>query len=354
MSEQPPTSPHESQPDGYGWEDVARDMANWHPALQPHAQRHLEQRGLTPEVEAHTSDASIASGRNVTTGEIASLAEGDVEPISIDRSDIRAHAIGVGETELVLQRHGKYIRDVEDPNAGSLTPEAFDLEHQTAKNYFESFLEQTPAEERNNVHVLFVASDTAYQGRGQRSYETALIAEEAAKEVFEDRGIPVDNIINIEGRLKGGGGPRPMANLREPQMFSQSPEFVELLRTKYGDVDKNFWIAFEEDVEHEQREEMGAEGPDQIADRMAFSVRVLARYASEYHAANPGVRLIVVGGTHYDTISPYVKRDVLHMGKEQPVLVDYGGGITVDIDRQGNAITEIGDVQYPVPLRKAI
>ncbi len=61
---------------------------------------------------------------------------------------------------------------------------------------------------------------------------------------------------------------------------------------------------------------------------------------------------MIWGATHYDTISPYVKRDLFEVGKETQLMVDYGGGITIDIDANGTAKTELGGKEYQVPLKK--
>lgn len=295
------------------------------------------------------------SGRNVDMSQAeqyAGLEQDEVKPelpTSIERSDIQPHAIETGETELVLQRHGKYARNAEQGEVGSLTD--YEGEKTAAAEYFSKFLEQLPEDERGSVDVLIVASDTQYKGGGRRSLETAVAAQEAAQEVLAD--VEGTRILNETHDLRGDGGPRPMPKMREPQMFTKSPDFVKFLQESHDpDMGLKFWIAFEEDLEKETREEMGAEGPDEIADRMNFSVRALARYAEAYHKANPGRRLIIWADTHYDTISPFVKRDVFNTGKEAQLLVDYGAGITIDIDKTGKAVTELGGKEYEVPLEK--
>jgi hypothetical protein len=276
----------------------------------------------------------------------------DVYPTKIERSDIRSHLIGLGETEIVLQRHGAYIRDREDPQSGGLSEESAAAEKAAATDYFESFLNALPEEERQSVDVLFVASDTQYFDGGKRSYETATLAQEAAQENFAAHGIAEANIINTAGHLKGEGGPKPMKNLREPNFLNDSPDFLDHMLQKYGGIGLDFWVAFEEDKEQETRLAMGAEGPMDIADRTAFTLRVLARYAQAHHRANPDRRLVVWAATHYDTISPFVKRDVFGVGNEQQLLVDYGAGITIDIDSTGLGSTELGGKTYKVPLKK--
>lgn len=295
-------------------------------------------------------------GRNVQLGEVAQaqLDPGIPTefPTAIERADIRPGHIEIGGTELILQRHGKYERDTSLEKAGSLTPEAAAAERSAAEEYFRTLFAGMSEDERATVDIMFVASDTSYHGAGKRSYETALIAQEAARTVLGEYGLSEDQIINFSQGLWGEGAPRPMANLREPNMFSNSPDFVKFLQDKYGDLGLDFWVAFEEDTEREVREKMGAEGPDQIADRMAKSVRVLARYAENYHRNKPGRRLIIWAATHYDTISPFIKREVFGVGKEAQLLVDYGAGVTIDISPGGSATTELGEKTYQVPVKR--
>ena len=94
------------------------------------------------------------SGRNVDmsqaeqyTGLEQSVAKPEF-PTSIERSDIQPHAIEAGETELVLQRHGKYARNAEQGEIGSLTN--FKGEKNAAAEYFEKFIEQLPEDERGS------------------------------------------------------------------------------------------------------------------------------------------------------------------------------------------------------------
>lgn len=287
--------------------------------------------------------------------EIGAEAEEPKEfPTKIEKSDIKPGGIAQGETEIILQRHGAYIRDREDPNVGSLSEETAALEKGAATKYFESFLAQLPESERDKVDVLVVASDTQYFGAGRRSYQTATLAQSAAQEVFAKAGLPAENVINTTGRMYGDGGPKPMPRLREPNMLNESPDFLDFMLKEYGGINLDFWVAFEEDRHKAVREKMHAEGPDDIADRTAFTTRALARYGQMYHHENPDRRLIIWAATHYDTISPFVKRDIFEVGKEEQLLVDYGAGIVIDVDTEGNGTTEIDGKPYAVPLKKTI
>lgn len=314
-----------------GWQDVADSMGDWHPDLQAHAKRIIGERRLPVDLSQHEAQ----SGRDVNVGQV----EQTLDKIMLDRDGIRPNNITNGQTEIVLQRHGKYIRDKDDPDAGKLTPEAIQLETESAFRYFSELIAQVPENERGAINVLFVSSDTSYANNGQRSYQTTEIAQQVAERLFQENDIPLENILNITPDLENQ--PMTIPELREPQMFNQSPDFVEYMKQKYGDLDKDFWIAFEEDVEKETRLAMDAEGPDEIADRLKYAVGLLANYSASVHQENPNERLVIWAGTHYDTISPFVKRDILHKDKTAPVLVDYGGGIVIDIDQFGRSTANV-------------
>ena len=80
-------------------------------------------------------------------------------------------------------------------------------------------------------------------------------------------------------------------------------------------------------------------------------VDVLARYSRFYHKKHPDRRLIIWAATHYDTISPYVKRDIAGVGKEVPLGVDYGGGISINLDKEGRGTIKVDGKEYEVPLK---
>jgi len=103
----------------------------------------------------------------------------------------------------------------------------------------------------------------------------------------------------------------------------------------------------------ETREKMGAEGPDEITDRMKLMVDVLTRYSRFYHKKHPDRRLIIWAATHYDTISPYIKRGIFEVGKDIPLGVDYGAGILINLDQDGKGTVKIAGKEYKVPKEKS-
>lgn len=267
-------------------------------------------------------------------------------PKRIEKSDIEPLPIKVGETEIVLQRHGVYERSADSPIIGSLTEKGAEDVYNISRNFFRSLFEGIPQEERSNLDILVIASDTQYRGGGRRSVETANKVMEAIREELKQFGMNDSQLLNTSGKYRSDEGPRTMPDLREPQMLDNSPEFVAFLKDKYGDLSKEFWLAFEGDIERETRQAMKAEGPDGITDRIKHVIEVLRRYSRMYHAKHPEKRLIIWAATHYDTISPYVKREIIKAGKDAALGVDYGAGISIHVDAGGNLATRISGNDY--------
>lgn len=268
-------------------------------------------------------------------------------PEIIKNADVRPEIPVTGGTVILIQRHEEYIRNEDDPRLGHLENKAAFRAREQATKIFGEIIEQIPEEERDKVDVLIVASDTQ-KSTGQRCMETAQETMDGVKTVLYDKGLSKSQLLNThEGRFRGKNGPRPTAQIREPKIFTDSPEFVSFLETKYG-TGQSFWIAFENDVEQVTRKTMEAEGPWELAERLHKFVGALARYSEHYHRENPGRRLIVWVVTHYDTISPYVKRYLADVDREKYLPVDYGGGFSINIQPDGSASTVIGNIPFVV------
>lgn len=286
-------------------------------------------------------------------GGFESLLGGQQEAVikKIERTDISREMIGAGETEIIQQRHEAYIRDVEDENAGSLKEEEARKSYDLAVEVFKSKLEKLSEAERNTVDVLVIASNTQYV-KGKRSVETAAQVLRGIEDVFREYGIDEKQILN-SGARRPGEENRPTKNtaILEPQFIDQSPEFREFLKEKYGEgtMNQKFWQAFEEDWEKEEREKVGAEGPDGILERYSkFILGVLPKFAEVYHKKHPGRRLIIWPTSHYDTISPFVKKMTgMDVGKDY-LPVDYGAGISLKIDKTGKITSKIKGQEFIV------
>lgn len=273
----------------------------------------------------------------------------------IEKTDIKAPEIQAGGTAIVLQRHGKYNRDRNAENAGSIT----DSEElaQLDRKFFNDLLAQEQQDGVETV-VLFVSSETQYAGKGYRSMETGQVAQVVASEAFLEAGIdPSERIINFNEDYSTSGSEatgqpiRPMKGIVEPKMFDETPEFVKELGRKYNppevqaDIDARrtdvqlspqAFAAYEADEPgvRELRELYGAEGVHDIVDRTKKSLRILERYSKIFHAKNPNKRLVIWATSHYDTISPLVK-EATDTDFSDYMPVDYGAGVIIELPSSG-------------------
>jgi hypothetical protein len=279
---------------------------------------------------------------------------------SVYRSDFVPRELCLREAEILFQRHGKYDNKLknesgqDNPNAGSLTPEAVEEESREAEAFLRKQIESIPPEERKTLSLMFIASDTAFGGRGQRSMETGNIALEAARKILREYGLEDSQILNNSDRIKGDEGVRPYPLIREPKAFEESPDYISYLKETFDPDGKGlgqkFWIAFEEDLASDVREEMGAEGPDGLADRLKKALAVFKRFSANYLRNNPDRRLIIWAATHYDTISAFTKRDIYHADKSEYVDVVNGAGIVIKVDEEGSADTIIDGKKYEITV----
>lgn len=270
----------------------------------------------------------------------------------IHSQSMEAEPISAGGTKILLQRHQEFIRDKEDEKAGHLTANGKETGEIEAEQRIQNLIEQVPETERDNLFFLILASDTTYENGGARSMETADIIAKKIRELLIQNCISEENLLNISREYRGAenGGPKPVANLREPLMFEESPAFVQFLKEKYPEF-KDFWIAFETEVEKETREKMGAEGPEEMADRIEKYLKVLKRYSTLFHKEKPDSRLIIWCVSHYDTISPWTKKYVLDQSiTENHLPVDYGAGLAVDLDEEGNASIDTEGKKFKLEL----
>ncbi|MBI2592580.1 MAG: histidine phosphatase family protein [Candidatus Colwellbacteria bacterium] len=261
------------------------------------------------------------------------------------------------ETLIVLQRHGRYDnRRPADPDNlteeerayGHLTAEGIEEARKRADERIAAILEEHP----ETKDFLILNSPTFWlddERLGQRARETAeIIAGEISKKLKE-LGLPEGQLLNNSGRFKGNVS-RPDVKLGEGLMF-QVPEFAKFLRGQFGGKQPPaFWQAFNRDTYREKREELGAEGPDQIATRVNEGVNVAARFAEFYHRQHPGRKLAVWMVTHGDGLDPFVQRVV--GAPEEDFSAGYNEGIGIAVDSSGVTETTIKGKEYKLPVAR--
>ncbi len=287
-------------------------------------------------------------------------------------------------TVMILRRHGDYQKDGTQENPGSIKKGWEEMFAQESREQLRAMIEAIPVSERSLIDFLSVGSPTEVFG-GQRSMETAQIELANIEALMTQFGIPQENLLNLHENIKTeitnprtqehkkeGAQPRSAKDLEHPRALQESQEFIEHIldavlsdEKKNGktyeekisllytdkDVAQKFWQLYEEDVFGEKRQELGAEGPLEMANRFAHFLDVLNRFARKYHAKNPGRRLIVLGASHYDTLTTYVKNHVANIDQKEYLPVDFGGGIGIAISPDGTAKSVINGQEFPITFQ---
>lgn len=286
----------------------------------------------------------------------------------ISPDDLKPVVPQVGATVIVLQCNVPDYRGSEPGpvEIGALTPDAVDQEKQIARKYFRETLDQIPPEERKDVRIIVLGAgtklltETGIQSDKKRGVETAGVVLSEAEQVLSEMGLSGNQIINkprTSGENEGERKPSEISRLQDVSFLKDSPEFAKYLEDKYGTGTK-FWVAFEEMFEEEKRAEMGAEGPEQIADRVNEYLGVLTHGLKLWHQKNPDKRVVAWVVSHRDNMGPFFKTKVSKTG-QQASPDDYlnirkGGGFVIDVDPNGlDASTDIQDQNFKFQFNQA-
>lgn len=264
--------------------------------------------------------------------------------ITINSSSI-VPMIDISNTQYIFQRHCAY-----DKSNDTLISESVEKNKEIVNNFIKKLNKLNPRD-LYNTYFLFTISPTINGNDFKRCLETIKIVIELLKRYYEEVGLEMNRLINIDNIHES-------RHLTEPSMFTDESGYLEFLKDKNSGINQNFWVDFEEDNYKEDREIMNGEGPDEIVKRAEKYISILHRYAKYFHEKNRDSKLIIWNVTHYDLISPLCKQDILKVDKDNIVLVDYAGGISLfeDDDRQllanlNNTIYEF-DFQYIKQLHR--
>lgn len=273
-------------------------------------------------------------------------------------ADLRPEVPQVGGSVIVLQRNAK-DKDgrklpVEDPNFGALDPGEAEKTRTEAKDYFDNIFTRLSEDERKTVDMLVVASDSTLSLPDGRKSSHKRAVETGDEVLAGIRASMTDFAISQKQLLNGTGSAMEITNrsLADLHMLEDSPDFVKFLMEKYGP--EKFWVAYESDAERETRIKMGAEGPVEIANRVRYSLGVLANVSRIYHEEHPGRRLVIWAVSHYDSISPFIKRHVVKMDDNTflntYLPVDNRAGIVSKVGQDGTTTTDIQKQTFNVTL----
>lgn len=274
-----------------------------------------------------------------------------IEKPKVDSVDINRTPPDVDGTKIILQRHERYQREVVEGGValGSLTTESMQKAYKQTREILAEMLDSVPVEERSNVSFLVVGSSTKFRDQGMRSIETAQQVLRGLKDELEDEQLGQNQIENNHSVLQDVA---TIDAIQAPRFLDDSKDYFSFLKEKYGDETQAFWKAFEEDAHKKERIQFGAEGPDEIDERFTHYLEKLTRYARHFHKKNSEKRLVIWVVSHYDTVSPFIKRHVTKTDPHQFIDVDYGAGISVEIDSAEKVLSFFHGKKYDVDLNK--
>lgn len=303
-----------------------------------------------------TTDARpvIHGAENFTVSETAAaIPEG--ERVAVTREDLKMPELfEEGDTIITLVCNVKDIRTKEDGKIGELYPEQEEKFRTQIKAFIEEAYEKIPEGEKDKLDVLVLAGDTRLITPGtdglhseqQRAVLTGKSAIDAIKVVMQENGI-----LESSHLIADGDKPVAISHLRDVKMLHQRDmpnvkKFMDFMIEKYG-TGRDLWMAYEDDSEQELREQLGVEGPNEIAERMDTIVELCGHMAELCRQDDPSRRVIVLAVGHYDNISPWAKQNLMGIkASEGFIPVEKGAGVVIKKSTNGQSETIVGGRKY--------
>lgn len=242
----------------------------------------------------------------------------------------------------------------DSPRFGELDEGQAEATKAQYKDFFDGIFKDLPPEERAKVDILVIAGNANLRMPGginnphKRSVETAKHIIAGAKTSMAEFGVNPNQLLNKTGKpieLTSG-------RLVDLTMWEKSPEFVQFLYDTYGDSNE-LWVAYEEDRHKDVRERMGAEGPNDIADRVGDYMATLDHALKLYHIEHPGRKVVAVLSTQYDSAAPTIKKFVTKQPLGDYVRIEKRGGIVFEVGSDGEMSANIQGHEYPVSFPKS-
>lgn len=258
-------------------------------------------------------------------------------------------------TEIILQRHARYQAgwpesgwahptDEEKATLGHLTPEGIQEARETTRARIDAVL----TSDQRDVDFLVVASPTHWLGNpelGQRAVETADVISEEILAKLDELDLSHDQLLK-PWTPDNDEPVRQSKKLVEAQMFDNHIDYTAKLREKYNGQGREFWDAFNADVDREERKAVGAEGAPDAANRVRDLIDTVARYGGIYHTSHPDRKLVVFIVSHHESIEPYAQ---YALGVPPKMFEpSYNDAITIKVDADGVGHTIIADQDIDV------
>lgn len=261
------------------------------------------------------------------------------------------------ESLIILQRHSKYDAshptDFDNPTEeekalfGHLTAEGRELARTEAEQRTKEILKAAG----DQVDFLVITSPTFWLDQselGQRAVETGEIISQVIREELDAAGADPARLLNLSPSIKGEQT-REHSNAEDARFFDQGRQFTKFMRETYGGQGREFWQNFIADTHKDVREADGAEGPQELADRIQKLIDAIARFSSYYEHHHPGRKLATFIVSHSGSLETYA-----HWKLGIPVesyAADYNDAIPIAIQPDGRAVAKVNNQEYEAPLR---
>lgn len=244
-----------------------------------------------------------------------------------------------GRIEMHVQRHDAHEQ-------GHLTPEGREHARETAEEKIRQYLDTNP-----DTHFMVIASDQPFDERepdfgGLRAHETATIITDSIRKELGDRGLPSEQLFGYADQESLSTSP----TLREAGIFSN--DFMRHLREKYPD--ENQWSIYYQDTDSEIRQQMGAESPLHLAQRMDYMIKVAEMVGSSFHRT-PGkedkplmIWIVSHGGGLDSYLHHYAGVPLNELGFE------LSGGFTLHADQDHGVVATVKGKEYSLHTAESI
>ncbi len=278
----------------------------------------------------------------------------------ITSKDIVLSLPETGETTVVLQRNAKVNREnvPKNKDQSCIINESAEAAKKFAVNTFESLLKDLSASEISSLDVMVVASnphigtDNADHHETQRSLDTGREILLGIKKVFSELKLGDNQLLNntaVESK-----GVVEISEIKGYNKLSDWPELIEFFTQKAEDTGEDIIDMYLTEAYKDERDRLGVESANSIAKRMEQFMS-FSRGSANYHAKNPGRRLIFWAVTHFDTITPYASVALAQpIECTEPIAVEHLGGVTLHIYRDETAKLTILDKTYSTNLHYPI
>ncbi len=246
---------------------------------------------------------------------------------------------------------------------GKLMPSAA-LEARTfSENQLAGLIEKLTPEEREQLDIIVVASDTELGPLAtsdgstpfphQRCVETGKFLLEGIEKAMSDTGLNSEHLLNLKfHKDEEAGGAQPLAirDIEDLQMRPRTEEFFAFLKAQAAErISKgqkaNIWVMYETDEFKKEREEMNVEGPEEISARMQAFIDRAEKLASAQHKRTPDRRLLVLAVAPRDLVGPWLNIQVAGLSPEGYEIprIENLAGFGVVISPNGQSRIKLGD-----------